>query len=192
MDITKAIIFDCFGVLATEGLMPFFTKYFDQNSGLLEEAVKHSERVSASQEDYDGFVAWLSDMAHVTEQEVRDQIEHNVPDEALFAFIKQELKPQYKIGMLSNAASNWLPEIFTPEQIALFDEIVLSYQVGAAKPAPKPYQVIVEKLGFRPEECLLIDDQPRYIEGAKAVEMQAMLYRSFEEMKRELAELREA
>lgn len=38
-----------------------------------------------------------------------------------------DLKPDYKIGFLSNAGANWLDELFIWQQA--FDEVVLSYQV---------------------------------------------------------------
>ena len=73
--------------------------------------------------------------------------------------------------MLSNAGVNWLDKMFRKEQIALFDQVVLSYQINAVKPDPVTYETIAAKLDVQSDECLFIDDQPRYVEGAEAVGM---------------------
>jgi HAD superfamily hydrolase (TIGR01509 family) len=112
---------------------------------------------------------------------VRQYIEHNKPDEALFHRIRTELKLSYKIGMLSNAGDNFLDEIFAPEQVALFDEIALSYQTGSVKPAKQAYLDIARRLGVLPSECLFVDDQPRYLAGARAVGMQTLQYKNFDQ-----------
>jgi putative hydrolase of the HAD superfamily len=191
MTMIQAIIFDCFGVLASEGLLPFLNKYFGRDPQTLQRLTELNKQVDAGLVTAEAFSQTLAALAYISADQVRAQIEHNVPDEALLRYIKEELKPHYKIGMLSNSAHNRLGQIFKPEHIALFDVIVLSYQVGAAKPDPKPYQVIIERLALTPQECLLIDDQPRYVEGAEAVGMRALLYRSFEQMRRELNEVLE-
>src|SRR6185312_696180 len=121
----KAIIFDCFGVLATDELLPFWREYFDDKPALLEEAKQLVRQVDAGQAGYSAMIRRLAEMAGVPEEAVRTRIKHNVPDEALFTYIKSTLKPRYKIGFLSNAGQNWLPDIFQPEQIAIFDAIAL-------------------------------------------------------------------
>lgn len=181
----KAIIFDCFGVLATDGLLPFRKKYFGDSPELLQEAHDRGQAVDAGLSDYEDYIAWLAHVSGVSVEQTRRAIENNVPDEQLFAYIK-ELKPHYKIGMLSNAGDNWLSEIFTPEQIKLFDAVALSYETGHLKPTAESYATIAQKLGVEPEVCVFLDDQERYITGAQEVGMQAIHYRDFEQGKREL------
>jgi putative hydrolase of the HAD superfamily len=108
--------------------------------------------------------------------EVHHQLEQNVPDEKLFAYIKDTLKSRYKIGMLSNAGANWLDEIFTPEQIKLFDAVALSFETGFIKPDPRAFETIAQKLGVQPQECILIDDQEHYCAAARETGMQAIYH----------------
>jgi FMN phosphatase YigB (HAD superfamily) len=182
----KAVIFDCFGVLASEGLRPFRQKYFGHDASLLQKAVQLGRQVDAGQKSYDTLVTEMAKMAGITPEEVRQHIECNEPDEALFQCIETELKPRYKIGMLSNAGDNFLGEIFTPKQVALFEEIALSYQTGYVKPAKQAYLDIARSLDVAPSECLFIDDQPRYLTGARAVGMQTIQYKNFDQFRREL------
>jgi HAD superfamily hydrolase (TIGR01509 family) len=181
----QAIVFDCFGVLATDGWLPFRQKYFGDNPELLQQATDLNKQVDAGMADYEDFIQTLSQLANVPVAEARSAIEDNQPNEPLFAFIK-ELKPKYKIGLLSNAGANWLNDIFTPEQVALFDAISLSFETGFVKPDPRAYQSIADRLGVPPEDCILIDDQERYAAGANEVGMQMIVYKDFEQVKADL------
>ena|GEM_PF-140582 len=182
----KAIIFDCFGVLASEGLRPFRQQYFGHSPSLLQQAVSLGRQVDAGKKSYDTLIAELARMARITPDEVRQHIEYNRPDTALFDCIRTELKHRYKVGLLSNAGDNRLAQIFSPEQIALFDEIALSYQTGHIKPSKQAYADIAARLGVAPSECLFVDDQPRYLAGARAVGMHVIQYKNFDQFRREL------
>lgn len=142
--------------------------------------------VDASLADYEDYLAWMAQTAGVSLEQTRHQIEHNVPDERLFAYIEQELKPRFKIGMLSNAGDNWLDEIFKPEQLALFDAVALSFETGHLKPSPEAYQAIAQKLGVELEACVFLDDQERYCTAAQDLGMRVVYYRDFEQGKQGL------
>lgn len=185
----QAIIFDCFGVLVSEGLRPFRQKYFGHDPALMAQAVKLRQQADALGESKDSFIREIAKLAGVPEQVARGQIEHNAPDEELFAYIRDELKPRYKIGMLSNTGRNRLAEIFTPRQVALFDEVALSYQNGITKPDPRAYLDIAQRLGVPPTACVFVDDQPRYLAGAQAVGMHTIHYKSFDQFWRALDNL---
>ncbi len=73
-----------------------------------------------------------------------------------------------------------LHTLFSPEQIAMFDDVVLSYHVGMAKPDPRVYRLAAERLGVDPSECLFVDDKEVYCAAARDVGMSAIKYRDFE------------
>ena len=185
----KAIIFDCFGVLASDGWLPFKAKHFTSDSILLEQAIVLNKHVDAGVISYDDFIGSVASLANVPEAEARSAIKHNIRNDALFDYIRDQLKPTYKIGLLSNAAEDRLTEMFQADQVALFDATVLSYQIGAIKPDPVTYQTIADRLGIDISECVFIDDQPKYCEGAALAGMTAIHYQSLEQMKLELTQL---
>lgn len=185
----KAIIFDCFGVLTSDGWLPFKRKYFGHDKNLENQATDLNKQVDSGHADYNEFLEKVAELAHVPAKEARRAIEDNVADEELFAYIRKELKPRYKLGLLSNAGDNWLDELFSPEQVALFDAAALSYETGVVKPGKQAYAVIAERLGVQPEECVFIDDQERYCTAAREFGMQAVWYRGFEQMKQDLEPL---
>jgi epoxide hydrolase-like predicted phosphatase len=48
----------------------------------------------------------------------------------------------------------------------LFSEVVLSCEVGYAKPDPEVYEIALARTATKPEACLFIDDQQKMLEPA--------------------------
>lgn len=185
----KAIIFDCYGVLTTEGWLPFKHEYFDHDPALFQQAEDLAVRVGAGHMEYDQFITDIAQLAGVSEQEARRRIETHTANTPLFTYIREELESHYKLGFLSNAGNDMLARLFSNEQIALFDEIHLSFQTGHVKPEPEAYLGIAGKLGCQPEECIFVDDQERYCTGAEAVGMHAIVYKTMDQLRAELTPL---
>lgn len=80
------------------------------------------------------------------------------------------------LGLLSNANRGWT-ERFRARGIAdLFDDLVVSADVGLAKPDPAVFRLAADRLGVAPEACLMIDDQPQHLPGAAAAGMRTQLF----------------
>jgi HAD superfamily hydrolase (TIGR01509 family) len=186
---TKAIIFDCFGVLTTEGFTVFRDKYFMDEPAKREQAVALMDEHTIGRTSYEVFSQRLGELAGVEREVVSEYLEGNKPNEPLFEFIRDELKPKYKIGMLSNTGADWVHEIFEPEQLELFDDIVQSYRLRLNKPDPRIYEAAAQNLGVEPKECVMVDDSRRAYEGALGANMQAVFYENFKQMKADLEKL---
>jgi len=185
----RAIIFDCFGVLAVDGWLPFLHSHFDNNPTLFEKAIYLNKQTDSGLIPYDQFIKRVAELSGINESMAKLQIEDNPPNLELFEFIQNVLKPQYRIGVLSNSAANWLEEIFTPEQNKLFDAVALSYEIGAVKPDPKTYNTIAKRLNVHFDECIFIDDQKRYCEGADSVGMHTILFKNTKQLQTQLNEI---
>ena len=172
----RAIIFDCFGVLVREGLLPFCERYFGEDEERMNEARSINRQLNTGYLDFDGYISELACLAGVKVEQARTEIATNPPNTELFTWIRNDLKPTYKIGLLSNAGANWLDDLFTPTNVALFDATVLSYEIKVMKPDPLAYETIANKLDVDASECLFIDDQPYYCEAAEVVGMAAIHY----------------
>ena len=55
------------------------------------------------------------------------------------------------------------------------DAVVLSFEVGVAKPDPGIYRAALDALDARPEEAVFVDDQAAYCEGAEAIGIRSFL-----------------
>lgn len=175
----KAIVFDCFGVLTSDGWLPFAAKHFANDSVKKQEAHDLNKQVDSGLLDYETFVSNVAELAKVSLQEAQSDIENNVPNKELFAYI-QTLSSTYKIGLLSNAGANWLSELFTPEQLSLFNAYALSFEMGVIKPHPKAYHTICQKLNVEPSEAVFVDDIERYVTGAKDIGMHGVWFKNTE------------
>jgi epoxide hydrolase-like predicted phosphatase len=98
-------------------------------------------------------------------------------DDALVAFIRA-LRPAYKTGILSNAWSDGRAIIGEMFGLAdAVDDIVVSAEVGVAKPDGRIFAFALARLDVRPEEVVFVDDFARNIEGARAFGMQVVHFR---------------
>lgn len=185
----QAIIFDCYGVLTTEGWPSLRQKYLTGDGELLTEANDLLLQLGANLITYNQFITNIAGMTKLSIRKVRALLDQTMPNESLIDFIKTELKPHYKIGMLSNASANWLDKIFNQEQLAVFDAFGLSGETGYPKPQPLAYQMIANKLSVQPSEAVLVDDQAGHCSGARAVGMNAIWYQNLEQTISELKQL---
>jgi epoxide hydrolase-like predicted phosphatase len=77
----------------------------------------------------------------------------------------------------------------TVEAVRLFDQYIVSYEVGAMKPEPRIYQEALRRSGLPAGACVFIDDRSGNVEGAKRVGMHAVRFISPEQCAAELARL---
>ena len=174
----RAIIFDLYGVLGLNGWQDFKKEHFGDDWSEWEPLRRLGQRVDAGEATDDEFVSAISKVTGVDCQIIRYQFEHTKPNIELLEFIESDLKPTYKIGLLSNTSRDVLGGIFFEKQRALFDAIVMSVSVGITKPDPTIFQMICDELKVLPNECLLVDDQNRHLVAAKSLGMETLLYTS--------------
>jgi epoxide hydrolase-like predicted phosphatase len=91
----------------------------------------------------------------------------------------RKLRGRYKIGLLSNAWDDLRQVLATRIPIVhLFDDIVISAEVGMGKPDPRIFQLAVERLGVEPVEAVFIDDVLINVEAARRVGLNAIHYQN--------------
>ncbi|HSE04940.1 MAG TPA: HAD family phosphatase [Methylomirabilota bacterium] len=88
------------------------------------------------------------------------------------------LRPPFRCSILSNAdlalRGRLEGELALHE---LFDDIVVSAEVGMAKPDPAIFRLAADRLGLPPTSCVFVDDWDKNVEAARAVGMEAVLHR---------------
>jgi len=74
----------------------------------------------------------------------------------------------FKIALASSGAKQYIKLVLDRFEIKdYFDVIVSGDDVNIGKPHPETYTVACKKLGFNPEECLVLEDAKNGIESAK-------------------------
>ena len=184
--VIKAIIFDCFGVLVTGSLENYLDIYLSGDVEKRRQAHSYNAQANAGIISYEELIQKYAELADADYEDVAKIIYDNPKNTRLLQYIKEELKSEYKIGVLSNAAGDILNELFDEDEVAMFDAAVLSYDVGLVKPDRQVYELIAEKLDVLPSECIFTDDNKSFCDGAETVGMQAVHYQNFEQFRGEL------
>lgn len=131
---------------------------------------------------------------HTLSDEQRQQLERDfwsgdVVDEDLIEVIRG-LRPRYRTALLSNAWPDLRQQIEDNWGFAdAFDEIVISAEVGVAKPDPEIYHLTLERLGTAPERAVFVDDFKENIQAAAELGMHAIRFHAPQQVLRELFRL---
>ncbi len=184
----KAIIFDCYGVLVTESYLAFKAKYFGDDQDKYDEAARLMDLNNEGRLDFSQFLVMIGEMAGLTAQQVLHELDGNSPNIELFNYIN-ELKKDYQLGVLSNIGTGVLEQLLTEDQIALFDVLALSSEMGVIKPYKEIYLQTAAMLEVDPNQCLFIDDRQGNVDGAIQAGMQSIRYVSFDQVKSDIESL---
>lgn len=183
----KAIIFDCFGVFYLDSGQHFYETYVQQYEMLRPELTQLGRQVDygfISQKDFEASVAELTGLPHSL---IAEHIQGTHKRNNGLLNYAQSLRPEYKIGLLSNIGPQSMNTYFSlSERSRFFDATVLSGEEGIAKPHPAIYKVIAERLGISPGECVMVDDSEDNCAGADAAGMKPILFVSNEQVMRDL------
>jgi HAD superfamily hydrolase (TIGR01549 family) len=88
--------------------------------------------------------------------------------------LKELKRMGLKIGLVSNCSGEETEGLFLSPLSNLFDEIILSYQVGVSKPDKEIYDAACQRLGVNPGEAIFIGDGgANELMGAKKAGMKA-------------------
>ena len=182
----RAVVFDCFGVLTTDTWKLFVASQPPNVnvSGLRD--LNH--QLDAGLIDTETFLKEVYDLTGSQPIQVEKLLNNEIAKNTqLLDYIKELRKANFKIGMLSNISTNWIRDDFlNPEEQALFDEMVFSYEVGMTKPDPRIFSIVCERLGKDPSEVVMIDDVLSYCAGAESIGMSAIQYIDYAQCKAEL------
>jgi epoxide hydrolase-like predicted phosphatase len=96
-------------------------------------------------------------------------------------------KKGYATPLFSNVKESGAIFLRQKNAYALFKPIVLSCEIGAEKPDPKAYQIMLEKVRLPASEMVFIDDKAENVEAAKAAGIDAIQYTTYEQLVADLA-----
>jgi putative hydrolase of the HAD superfamily len=96
------------------------------------------------------------------------------PEEAMIDAVRSAHKRGVKTGLITNS---WGMGIYDRAPTDLFDDTVISGEVGMHKPQPEIYVLACERLEVEPAQAVFVDDLRENCEGAEAVGMTALLHR---------------
>jgi epoxide hydrolase-like predicted phosphatase len=97
------------------------------------------------------------------------------PLEEMLAVVRGVRAGGLRTGLVSNS---WSTGHYDRELLdSLFDEVLISGELGMHKPQPEIYLLAAERVGAEPSACLFVDDLRENCEGAEALGMTAIRHR---------------
>lgn len=176
------IIFDCFGVLCAPVLGGWY-KTYSAKTGFVDPNLRvvltQFDLGILSEDDIVGYFLKY-DGVDSTKEKLRDELDAYLKlDEDLVKVIKKLKQVGFKTALLSNANHAFFErKIYPahPEFKELFDDIVISSEVGMVKPNRGIYLLSLERIQSKAEESLFIDDRKENVDSAIELGMSGFVY----------------
>lgn len=187
----KAVLFDWGGVLSTGGARGSFRQTFADHFGIHLDEVKISG--SDASDDVGGQYArgLISTDQFFQEVNARHSTYSPISDDDFLASDIQKLareksEPVFRLakalrqhgvktGIVSNIQKVSADKLHEIGNYNDFNPLILSCEVGVAKPESKFYEITVKKTDAIPEEIIFVDDKEECLVPAKKIGMKTVL-----------------
>jgi putative hydrolase of the HAD superfamily len=130
----------------------------------LERLLERKDEFESGAVDPDAYVKWA--LGVLGSKATADEFRHAwqrifTPNEPMWQNVRKLSSAGHRLILFSNTNAIHCPWVFDEyPEFALFDEAVLSFEVGAIKPHPPIYQHAVDVHDLDPASTLYIDDLP--------------------------------
>ena len=196
----RVVVFDLGGVLLDWNPRYLYRKLFDGDEAAMERFLAEvctsewNVRQDAGRSFEDAIAALMPE--HAVKLPLirawRDRFSEMIPDAlhdtvAVAADLKARGVPLY-------ALTNWSAETFPSQRkrfafLDWFGGIVVSGEEKVVKPDPRIFEVLLDRYGLAADETVFIDDSPKNAQGATAVGIHGIHFRSAAQLRGELAQL---
>lgn len=181
----KAVCFDFFGVVCSDGYWKFTGSQKNTNSAFAE----YADEVNSGELHWQDFVSKVANASGKTTQEVNEMYKAEQINPQIVGYI-ESLRSKYKTALITNAHHEFIDTLINKTHLEqVFDVISISSRLKTIKPEPKIFEITLQKLEVQPQEAVFVDDLDRHVRGAEAVGMHAILYKNFTQMRAELEAL---
>lgn len=109
-------------------------------------------------------------------------------DPAMLDLVRR-IRERRPVALLSNADRALREELDAAGLSRAFDAVVISAEIGIAKPDPRTFLRAARLLGRRPSACLVVDDDPANLRAASAAGFPVHRHRSSSATRRALSGL---
>ena len=122
-------------------------------------------------------------------ERVRDEFfAGDVIDLNILSFLRS-IKPKYKVGLISNAWSGLRAYIEREKFDDAFHQMIISAEVGVAKPDPKIFQLALDQFQVKANEAVFVDDVRENIEACEKFGMKGIQFKDSESALQQLKAL---
>lgn len=181
----KAIIFDFYGVFYTDPYSAWLTANNLKREGQYYTAAYLQDTGQITGKEF------LTRLSELTGRQVtHDELHAATRIDPGTVKIARELHGRHKIALLSNASAESLNKLLGEYNLTdIFDQVVISSDVGMAKPDPRIFEYTLEKLGVSASEAVFIDDNEAYVKAAEGLGIKGIQFKSSEQLTDDLVNL---
>jgi putative hydrolase of the HAD superfamily len=112
----------------------------------------------------------------------------DIVDRTILEFLRS-LRGTHKTGLISNAWSDLRDFIVREKMDDAFEHIIISAEVGVAKPEPEIFRIALEQAGVSPNEAVFVDDFYTNIEGCEKVGIRGIHFKDAASAMQQLKQL---
>lgn len=100
------------------------------------------------------------------------------------AELVEALSGNYRLVLLSNVDRDYWQVVRAMQpELERFELLLVSCDLGVAKPGPEVFQQVCRLTGTEPQQCLFIDDTAQNVDAARALGFHGHVFRSVPELR---------
>lgn len=195
----KAIIFDFGNVLVAWNPYALFQRFFPQGKQAVDDFLEeiHFMEWNLEQDRGRPFADGIAQHSEIFPQYAHILAAYDKhwedaivgPIDGSVDILRQLKQAGYRLYGLSNHSAEKLPVTLRKfEFLGWLDDMVISGQVGLLKPDRAIFNLLLDKTGHSPEECIFVDDLVENVAAARQLGMAGIQFQSPQQLERELHE----
>jgi glucose-1-phosphatase len=102
--------------------------------------------------------------------------------------LKNEQVPLFLASNTNQLHYNWIKTKYANE-LSVFDDEVISFKIGFRKPERGFFEYCLKIAGMQPSECVFIDDRSDFIDAAREVGLNGLLFTSTIDLEADLEKI---
>ena len=176
------LIFDMYGVIIEESkgnFIPYTYNYFDESEYeritkqfRVEKLFGKAGNGELSSDEFLAILGFENPQFHM-----RDYIENHLTLDAGFLPFAEKFADKYEFVLLSNDVSEWSAYITEYHGLdKYFRHKIVSGDVKCRKPDKRIYEITLEQIGKKPEECLFIDNTGKNLTVAQEMGIMTVMF----------------
>lgn len=195
--VIEAVVFDLGNTLFSATEVGYRDDRWERRLGLAPGTLarevwgSHMERAAlVGAVSFEEFWDWVGRTLGLSDQQLRDLDDGLWEGIVLLPWVArwlERLKDRLRVAALSNAwsdARGRTEGLYGIENLVEF--VAYSAEIGFAKPDPRAYMFVTDRLGVGPEQALFVDDSPTNIAAAAALGIHCVRCTNPEQMARDV------
>ena len=183
------IMFDCFGVVSSCALLPYFSLHFDIEKAK-EYNAHYSEIGDMGEISLMGMAKEMSEITKEDPQFIYDYWVNNTVVTIEMKNLLKELRKKYYVVLASNAMEGLVEDVIKKHGLEeCFDKVFISYKYKDIKPNKSYFDRIINSFDTKFEKVILIDDYDKNITPLSGYGIIGIQYKNFKEAVEKLEEV---